>query len=192
MKRLFIMLLILGVMALFFAGCVPTVPEISEGMQVEVTSFLQEAYLSQKGGEKIVLYNGEEPKCGPYCPQCPACDSCCEDCPDCPSCDSCCPECQECQECPVCEECNCPSCSCYQIKWGDLFVDFEAYNISANDLVFETVSFIIKFEDGTETEKEIDIGEFLAPGTIKDYSVGIVLTSAKRVVFVEVANFSYY
>jgi len=36
------------------------------------------------------------------------------------------------------------------------------------------------------------IDEFLAAGAIKEYSVGIVLNSKKRVVYVEVKSYEFY
>jgi len=140
MKKIVLFILVF-VLALFLTGCFVT--PATDNIEVKVTLFKQE--VSCSGTKGIFALNGELPKCGP--PPCPGCDSCCPNCPDCPQCEEC-PECEQCQECPDIPECpTCPTCSpcCCSLTWGDLEVDFEAYNLG-DDLILQEVCFLISFD----------------------------------------------
>ena len=174
--RLFLIVLIAFVLAMFLTGWIPTVPS-DKDITVKVTSFEQDVYL---GAKALKVFNGEDLKCGP--PPCD-CDSCC---PECPDCDSCC----NCEECEECEEC--PSCPCYQIKWGDVVVYYEMNNIGNGDLTVDRVCFIISFDDDTEIERCVDMEVALLIGENIEKEVGINLPiPVKRVTFVEVKSVSF-
>jgi len=139
------------------------------------------------GGDKCT------PACDNCCPNCPFCESCCQACEECPECEICeeCPECGACEECPECPEC--PTCPCYGLKWGNLLVDFQMWNIGNIDVMVDGVCFTISFEDGTEIKRCIDLGDVLLVGEDKVKQAEINLpTPIKRVVFVEVKSYEFY
>ena len=113
----------------------------------------------------------------------------CEQCEQCETCEAC-EICETCEECPNVPECpTCSSCCC-ALTWGDLEVDF-GVDVLENDVTLESVCFTIRFEDETEINKYVGIDEFLLSGTTEEYSVGIILNPAKRVVFVEVESIEF-
>ena len=182
MKKIVLLILVFA-LGLFLAGCFVT-PDIKD-VDVKVKEFKQDAFCGAKGNENVAIevLNGVLPKCGP--PPCPECDSCCPQCEECEECEIC--------ECPVCPEIQCPTCSpcCCGLTWGDLEVIFEVYNVG-DDVTLGEVCLIIRFEYGTEKEIIVDIDEFLAAGAIKEYSVGVVLNSGKRVVHVDPKSNTFY
>jgi hypothetical protein len=194
MKKMLLLLAVI-VLGLFLTGCfAPTVPS-DKDIEVKVISFEQDVSLvGAKDVKALKVFNGEDLKCGPYCPPCD-CDSCC-DCEECEQCEECeeCEQCEQCEECPECPECpSCPSCPCYQIKWGDLVVYYEMNNIGNVDSTVDRVCFIIRFDDGTEIERCVDMEVAVLVGENIEKEVGIVLPNpVKRVTFVEVKSEEFH
>jgi hypothetical protein len=170
MKKLLLFFVIL-VTVLFLVGCIPTA-DIKD-IEVKVTGFEQDVFC---GAKAFKIFNGEDYKCIPYCATC---------CPQCPECEQC--QCQECPECSKCSPC------CCSLKWGDLLVNFQMWNIGNVNAIVSKIYFEIKFEDGTKSEKQIHVGEVLLVGEYKDKQAEINLSApVKRVVFVEIKSYEFY
>jgi len=67
------------------------------------------------------------------------------------------------------------------------------WNTGSAEVTIDKICFIITFEDDTEIEKQINVGDTLLVGEDVEKEVEIKLpTPIERVVFVEVKSFSFY
>jgi len=80
-----------------------------------------------------------------------------------------------------------------QIEDGEvLLINVQLENISDGLLVVDKICFIITFNDGTEIEKDINVGITLLIGEEKNERIVALLFSDKFVTSAEVTNFEYY
>jgi hypothetical protein len=79
-----------------------------------------------------------------------------------------------------------------QIVSENLLINAKLKNNGDALIVIDKICFILNFEDGTEIEKDINVGITLLIGEEKNEGIVVILFSDERVISVEAIGLEYY